>query len=398
MRLPGSRMLGVLAVFGFFSLSLCGSASAYVYWSETAPQGTIGRASLLADLEPGQNWIGPAPEGCGIAVDAEHLYWTTRDGHIGRAALDGSRVEPDFILLSGWACGVAVDSGHLYWAYNSSGKLGRAALDGSEVQPNWMSPGAGRGCGIAVQDSTVYWATSTGVYKAALAGGPPTPLTTVTKENCGIAVNAAHAYWATGEGFIERDPLSGGPPTPIVQAPLGPCGVAVDERFLYWGNSQSDSVGRANLDGSGAEPRFIAGADHPCGVAVDRLSGPGPAGGESGSAGGSNSLASNDFRFGQLRKNRSRGIARLELLLPGPGEIFMHGRRVVSRDIVSTAAASPAAPVKLQLLIAPKPGTRRILRAVGKAGASFAVTFSPAGGRPRTRYNRIRLAFDRPRR
>lgn len=397
MSLLRSRALGAVAVASFLSLSLCGSASAYVYWSEAAPQGTIGRAGLLGDLQPGSNWIGPAPEGCGAAVDAEHVYWTTRNGRIGRAALDGSRVEPDFIVLSGWACGVAVDSGHLYWAYNSSGKLGRAALDGSEVQSNWMSPGAGRGCGIAVQDGAVYWATNTGVYRAPLGGGPPTALTTATKENCGIAVNAAHAYWATGEGFIERDPLDGGPPTPIVQAPLGACGVAVDERFLYWGNSQSDSIGRANLDGSGAEPRFIAGADHPCGVAVDRLGASGPGGaGEPGSAGGGNSPPSNDFRFGQLRKNRSRGIARLELLLPGPGEIVMHGRRVVSRDIVSTAAATPEAPVKLQLLIAPKPGTRRILRAVGKAGAAFAVTFSPAGGRPRTRYNRIRLALDRP--
>ncbi len=126
--------------------------------------------------------------------------------------------------------------------------------------------------------------------------------------------------------------------------------------------------------------------------------GSGSGGGRTGGGGGARSLASNDFRFGQLRKNRSRGIARQELLLPGPGTISLRGRRVVSRDVVSNAAATPEAPVSLQLLIVPKPGTRRILQAVGKAGASFTVTFSPAGGRPRTRYNRIRLALDRPRR
>lgn len=391
-----ARMKAVAVLAALLCLSFCGSSSAYVYWSEASPQGTIGRASSLGTPEPGGDWIPAGAEGCGTAVDAGHVYWTTRSGRIGRAALDGSEVEPSFITLQGWACGVAVDSRYLYWAYNSSGRLGRASLDGNAVEPEWMSPGAGRGCGIAVNPTTVFWATTNGVYRAPLAGGPPTPLSTATKNNCGIAVNAVHAYWATGEGFIERDLLSGGPPTAIVKAPLGPCGVALDSRYVYWANSQSDSIGRANLDGSAAEPRFLGGATDPCGVAVDALGGAG-AGGGGGSAGGNHgagSLVSNDFRWGLLRKNRSRGIARQELLLPAPGTISLHGRRVLSREIASDAPATPEHPRSVQLLIAPKPGTRRILQAVGKAGAYYAVTFTPVGGRSRTRYNRIRLALD----
>ncbi|MFL5872034.1 MAG: hypothetical protein ACJ75T_00975 [Solirubrobacterales bacterium] len=383
-----SRLIVPAFVLAFFSL-FCGSASGYVYWSESSPGGSIGRASLSGLPEPGRNWIPAATEGCGIAVDSGHLYWTSRSGQIGRAALDGSDVDADFITLpGGWACGVAVDSGHIYWAYNSSGKLGRASLDGADLQPSWMSPGVGHGCGIAVNATTVFWATDAGVYRAPLSGGPPTALTTATKDNCGIAVNGVHAYWATGSGFIERDLLTGGPPTPIVEAPLGPCGIAVDAHSVYWGNAQSDSLGRANLDGSGAEQRFVAGAEDPCGVAVDQLGG---AGG-SGQGAAPSSQVSNRFDFGRLRKNRTRGIARLEVILPGPGTVSLRGRRIVAREVSSPASASPAA---VQLLITPKPGTRRILRAVGRAGAYFAVTFSPAGGDPRTRYNRIRLALDR---
>ncbi|MGH2963596.1 MAG: hypothetical protein ACRDL3_15605 [Solirubrobacterales bacterium] len=42
------------------------------------------------------------------------------------------------------------------------------------------------------------------------------------------------------------------------------------EGSIWWSNTFSDSIGRANLDGSGANQSFIAGADDPCGVAVDR--------------------------------------------------------------------------------------------------------------------------------
>jgi virginiamycin B lyase len=384
-----------LVVFAFalaLCLLFCGSAAGYVYWSESSPGGSIGRASLAGTPEPGRNWIHPPAESCGITVDSGHVYWTSRSGEIGRANLDGSEVESNFIVLpGGWACGVAVDSEHIYWTYNSSGKLGRASLNGADVQPSWMSPGVGHGCGIAVNETTVFWTTDAGVYRAPLSGGPPTALTTATKDNCGIAINGVHAYWATGSGFIERDLLTGGPPTPIVSAPLGPCGVAVDTHSVYWGNARSDTLGRANLDGSGAEQRFAAGTDGACGVAVDQL---GTAGGRGGGQ-PSGSLASNQFQFGRLRKNRVRGIARLEVILPGPGTVSLRGRRIVSRELVSRTHASPASPVSVQLLITPKPGTRRILKAVGKASAFFAVTFHPVGGLSRTRYNRIRLALDR---
>jgi hypothetical protein len=52
----------------------------------------------------------------------------------------------------------------------------------------------------------------------------------------------------------------------------GLCGLALPagaSAFVYWANYTASTIGRANLDGTAANQGFIAGADHPRGVAVD---------------------------------------------------------------------------------------------------------------------------------
>jgi O-antigen/teichoic acid export membrane protein len=372
------------------------SANAYVYWSDDDDAGgSLGRAELSGGANPGDGWLPGLASSCGIAVDGSHVYWTTREGTVGRANLDGSAVDEDFIALpSGWACGVAVDAGHLYWASNSSGKLGRAALDGSSVQAAWMSPGTGHGCGIAVDATSVYWATASGVYSAPLGGGPASTISEATTDNCGVAVNAAHIYWATGEGWIERDTLGGGPPTPIVEVPLSPCGVAVDANYLYWANSASDTIGRSNLDGSGVDQRFAEGARHPCGVAVDSL---GSSSASRGPAATPPAPPSNMFRLGQVRKNKRRGTARLEILLPGPGTVVLAGRKVIERRVAEDVPGGKLTPVEIK--VKPRRRTRGLLATYGVVVAPLSVTFTPAGGFSRTRYTRVWLALaGKPRR
>lgn len=386
------RITALAAVFIALGVAASERAAAYVYWSDGDTAGSLGRAELSGSPAPGDQWLPGLSQGCGVAVDGSHVYWTTRAGTIGRANLDGTEARQDFIALSsGWACGVAVDSGHLYWASNSSGKLGRAGLDGSNVEAAWMSPGVGHGCGIAVDGSSVYWATSSGVYRAPLSGGPPIAISTATTENCGIAVNSAHVYWATGGGFIERSPLAGGPPTAIVQAPLGPCGVALDARYVYWGNSASDTIGRSNLDGSGVEQRFAEGARSPCGVAVDSL---GTAGSHR-EAVTPTPLPSNVFRLGKVKKNRRRGTARLEILLPGPGTVVLAGRKVKERRVIENVRPVGGGLAPAELAVKPKRRTRATLRVYGVAVAPVSVTFTPVKGVPRTRYTRVWLKLER---
>ena len=48
-----------------------------------------------------------------------------------------------------------------------------------------------------------------------------------------------------------------------------PRGVAVDAGHVYWANFGLNTIGRANLDGTGIDQSFITGADFPFAVAVD---------------------------------------------------------------------------------------------------------------------------------
>lgn len=386
-RLRLRRVASFAAIFLALLLLPASGAGAYVYWSDGAGSG-IGRAELSGAAAPGGGWLDAGGEGCGVAVDAAHVYWTTRRGTIGRAGLDGSDADPEFIELPGGsACGVAVDAGHLYWASATSGKLGRAALDGGAVEPAWMSPGRGHGCGIAVDATRVYWASASGVYSAPLAGGPVTTISAATADNCGVAVNAVHVYWVTregpgGEGAIMRDLLGGGPPTAIAAAPQSPCGVAIDSRYVYWANAGSDAISRAGLDGSGLVKRFATGAAGPCGVAVDGFG----AAAEPPAA----SRPSNLFRLGRVSKNRKRGTARLEVLVPGPGTLVLVGHKVRERRVTRKAGAGA-----VEIPVKPRHATRQLLREFGLAVAPLSVTYTPTGGVPRTRYTRVWLRLDR---
>ena len=369
-------------------------APAHVYWGDADAGGAIGRAALDGTPLPGGQWLPGVGQSCGVAVNAAHVYWTSRAGTIGRARLDGTSIEPSFVVLPGGsACGIAVNDSHLYWASSSSGKLGRANLDGTAVQAAWMSPGSGHGCGVAVDASRVYWATATGVYSAPLGGGSPTTISKATSDNCGIAVNAAHVYWATAEGFIERSPLGGGPPTPVVKAPLAPCGVALDARHVYWGNSASDTIGRANLDGSGLDQRFAEGARSPCGVAVDGL-------GLAAQPTSPNRARppSNAFWLGRAKRNRRRGTARLRVFVPGPGSIRLDGRMVQERFAQAElpfAHTTPAGIGRLMVPVAPERLTKALLKRGGSTVVGVGVTYTPSGGAPRTHSTRVRLVLRR---
>jgi virginiamycin B lyase len=84
----------------------------------------------------------------GITVDGTYVYWAKHSGIVGRANLEGSDAQEDFIsgarIPSGndLVLGVAVDGTNVYWSNFYSCTIGRANLDGSGINQRFAGPGA----------------------------------------------------------------------------------------------------------------------------------------------------------------------------------------------------------------------------------------------------------------
>ncbi len=227
--------------------------SQYIYWAGAFGPGAIGRANLDGS-GVNQNFI---PVGAiSLAVDDHHIYWagTLTDvatggptPYVGRANLDRSGVETQFIDVQGGALSVAVDSSHVYWTDPSGSRIGRANLDGTGVDPSFIT-GVVNPWGVAVDGQHIYWTQREGT-------GPPFG------------------------GSIGRANLDGSGVSPnFITGASEPEGVAVDYNHVYWANyydcannqtqSGCGTIGRANLDGSGVDQSFLA-ADSSLGSGCD---------------------------------------------------------------------------------------------------------------------------------
>ena len=87
----------------------------------------------------------------GVAVDSGHIYWSNQDvgGTIGRADLDGTNVDQNFITGLSYPYGIAVGFGYVYWASLGTNTIGRANVDGTSANQSFIT-GANFPIGMAV--------------------------------------------------------------------------------------------------------------------------------------------------------------------------------------------------------------------------------------------------------
>jgi hypothetical protein len=252
-------LVGVVAVTTAWT-STRAAAPVYLYWANFERGGahragtTIGRVRIDGTGLEHSFVSGAGRRPCGVAIDRKHVYWAElQGGAIGRANRDGSAVNARLVPPpDGGGCGVAIAGGHIYWATVDHGTIGRANLDGTGVEQQFIS-------GLAIPRST---------SPISNGGGP-----------CGIAVAGKYIYWID---FVE-----GATPVAIGRAnldgtgvnkrfitgrPANGCGIAVAGGYIYWTNGgfvkSRYAIGRANLDGTGVNQRFIRTAGIPCGVAA----------------------------------------------------------------------------------------------------------------------------------
>lgn len=173
-------------------------------WLET-PAFTAGCAVTLGVGDLRKDFIDTlATELQFIAVDGAHVYWVNSAGHcIGRANLDGTEAEPEFIKTpaKGFPVGLAVSATFIYWT-DLLGSIGRAKLDGTEVNAEFITAPSAPG-GIAVDGANIYWSDSVVGGRAVLGRSKldgsdvePEAISEPEKSGAlgGVAIDATYLY------------------------------------------------------------------------------------------------------------------------------------------------------------------------------------------------------------
>ena len=290
----------------------------FVYWANDSNPGSIGRAKINGS-GANNNFVTGLGEATGVAVDSKFVYWAdTTNNRIGRANLDGSAPNPSFIttgVTAPFGLAVTASSG-IYWVNHDLGNdsVGHANLDGSSPVGNLFDTGSVDVCGLAADQSFVYWLNSSGtlaIGRAALSGAGPDPtFIPLTSAGCGVTTDPSFVYWENGSS-IGRAPAGGGAADPafISAAAAGtdPCGVAVNSQYVFWGNLAgapgSNFVGRANVNGNAPNPTLIAGAGTPCALAA---------------------APSNKITINSISKKKQKGTAIVNAKVPGPGQVTLN--------------------------------------------------------------------------
>ena len=195
----------------------------YIYWIGPFFGEAIGRASLDRN-DINYEFISfpaPSPGVENVTVAGGHIYWTSQlTESIGRANLDGTGVDHNFMPLDPGnpdgrvrdaAADVAVDGGHIFWTrahgdYSEPGGIGRANLDGSGVDPNFIATGPGRyPFSLAVDGGHIYWTeferfdVNPTIGRANLDGsGVNSNLISLPAPSGDMAIDAGHIYWVQG--------------------------------------------------------------------------------------------------------------------------------------------------------------------------------------------------------
>jgi hypothetical protein len=212
----------------------------------------------------------------------------------GGARTPDQGVNNAFIAAGGLSRDLAVNGGYIYWVWRSSQDptsdgtvvqtrgIGRAKIDGTEVQPNFIKipssnePFGGLPGGIASDGTYLYWtirsddSTPNRIIRATLAGVvDPNAIAIGGFDPIGIAVSGGKLYWAdrgkdaAEPGSIGRANVDGtGIENKFIPSAFRPYGIEVAGSTIYWASFPivgQGIIGKANLDGSGANNDAIPG-------------------------------------------------------------------------------------------------------------------------------------------
>jgi hypothetical protein len=275
---------------GFAVAAVCayvtGAADATIYWANIS--GNTISASNNNGKDVNQNFITGADGPSDVIVSADHIYWGNATGgctesgscpgSIAVANLNGSDIRENLIHAD-TPYGLAIDGHYIYWSNFGSNTIGRANLDGSDVDQDFIA-GASSPDGVVVNGQYIYWSNNgaTTIGRANLNGtDADQSFISGASGPEGMAINGQYIYWVNhNNGTIGRATLAGAGVTQnfITGADSYPTRVTVTSTHIYWttwttnGVPTSGTIGVANLNGTGVDNHLIHGNNSPVGVAV----------------------------------------------------------------------------------------------------------------------------------
>jgi Low-density lipoprotein receptor repeat class B len=374
----------------------------FVYWTNDTPGNSIGRAKING-TGLNDNFITGLNRPIGVAVDSKYIYWADWNANrIGRANLDGTSVNLNFITgVHPEGIAVTGNSG-IFWGNDTgtSDTIGHANIDGSNPNINFAATGSSI-CGIAADQSFVYWLDNTNskIGRVPLSGTTPDPnfQSVPSGAGCGLAVDGSFLYWSASNtstlvGSVGRVPVGGGTPDEnfipnATSSVLFRPGPAVNSQYVFWSNASSTpgagAIGRANINGSSPNPNLIAG------VAAPNLLAAAP---------------SNKITVNSITKKKKKGTATINAKVPGPGQITLN-QTSTPPDVNATAAAIKQVGLTItqassfKLPVKPKGKTAKKLKkqvkkkGKGKVKQTVFIHFVPAGvaGVPNTKQVTVTL-------
>jgi hypothetical protein len=379
----------------------------FVYWTNANPGTTVGRAKING-TGLNDNFIPGLNNPQGVAVDSKFIYWAdTGANRIGRANLDGTGVNLNFITTGvSMPQGIAVTSASgIFWANGASPSktIGHANIDGSNPVTNFAT--VGHACGVAADQNFVYWLDNTNnkIGRVSVSGGVPDPnfITLPTGNGCGLAVDSSFLYWSARNsmsmlGSVGRVPVGGGAANPdfIPAIPSGILftpGPAVNSQYAFWSNPSSTpgsgAIGRANINGNGPNPNLITGVSSPNLLAA---------------------APSNKITVTSITKKKKKGTATINAKVPGPGQVTLN-QTSSPPDVNATASAVKQVGLTItqassfKLAVKPKGKTAKKLKKQvkkkgrGKVKVKVFIHFIPAGvaGVPNTKQLTVTLVKQR---
>ena len=368
---------------------------------------SIGRANLDGS-SPNNNFITGASNPGAVAVDGQHIYWTNPSANtIGRANLDGTSVNQSFINLSGAAgpSGLAVDGRHIYWTTERPGFVARANLDGSGAEPSFIPTGDAVPAGLAVDAQHVYWANEavgtvgranldgsspdpsfiTGRFNVAAVAVDSLPYPTTTSVTCSPAALTLPASTSCTATVTDTAAL-GAPTGTVAFSATGPGSFGPPASCSLLATAGAQSACQLSFTPSLAGAQTIT-ATYLGDVMHATSSGTSSF---TGLAPPSSFVAppakpSNLFVLSRPKLNRRNGTATLTATVPGAGTLRLTGRGIRQLDRLVSRAGT------VKLTIKGQPRTQRSLGRTRRMSVTVRVTYTPAGGDPNTQSKKLTL-------